>query len=430
MGVGVITAQLPWGEGDLTGILIFAVILVYLWGAHLFPAPWRSDRSLWLVSRNIILLAFLLRATVAIFHRLYPILPELYTLDAETYDWEGWAIADAWLTGNNQKAEFISLSAAIHEHFIAVVYFLIGHSVLSIKILSSFVGTLSIYYLFLFAVETVGKKRALLVTFLVTVWPSHVLWTSHNFRDPWVFYFLSRVIYSSLLWLKYDSQKEWLKTALFIVLTGLFRELTGLLLALTFVTVSVYEYSRKATGLLRVSVLFLSAIGAVGFFLIMKDVLFFSHIQDASPLALSQIRQNLAIGGSTSYPDITYNSWFDILFFAPSGIVYFLFAPFPWQITNAVQLASSIENFALYFLTALACFRFSFLCALVRKEILFVGLFLVCGVVASGVVEGNVGTAYRHKMQFLPYLLVLLSPAWPLFSRVKPQVLEAKSLSG
>src|SRR5207247_8286418 len=87
-------------------------------------------------------------------------------------------------------------------------------------------------------------------------------------------------------------------------------------------------------------------------------------------------------------------------------------APFPWQLTSLAQLGSAVENLFLAGLIAgaAACgwrtrWREGWSAA-------FVAIVAAAGLTVFAVVEGNLGTAYRHKMQFLPYFLILLALAW------------------
>ena len=97
----------------------------------------------------------------------------------------------------------------------------------------------------------------------------------------------------------------------------------------------------------------------------------------------------------------------DVLRFAPVGALHVLFAPFPWDTTGPVQAAAAIENVVLYVVTAVAVLMPGFLAVLGTRSGVFVGLVILLVIGPLAIVEGNIGTAYRHKMQILPYLLML-----------------------
>jgi len=48
-----------------------------------------------------------------------------------------------------------------------------------------------------------------------------------------------------------------------------------------------------------------------------------------------------------------------------------------------------------------------------RHEVRFLWLLILISLLAYGVIEGNVGTAYRHKMQVVPWLLMVILSVSP-----------------
>jgi hypothetical protein len=284
--------------------------------------------------------------------------------------------------------------------------------VLAINVVSALVGSLSLYYLFATATELLGRRGALWVVLLVAAWPSHVLWTSLNYREPWVFYFQARAIHSTVLWLVRGERRQWMKALAFVALLTLFRTPTGLLVGAAVLGVSSYHAVRRASWPLRVPAgLGLTlCLGALGLFLVLGWFSPFAF--RLSPVTLTGVRRGLATGGTSFYPDLVYHDWLDVLRFVPVGLLHLLLAPFPWQITNVAQLASAVENLLVAGLLAAAA-----ACAWRTRwregwSAAFVAIVAAAGLVSFAVVEGNLGTAYRHKMQFLPYLLILLPLAW------------------
>lgn len=92
---------------------------------------------------------------------------------------------------------------------------------------------------------------------------------------------------------------------------------------------------------------------------------------------------------------------------APRGLVAMLVQPLPWETTVGVEpTAARVENVAwwgLYVLAAIGTWRLRRSGAGTWFVILF-----VAGIVATGsVTQGNVGTAFRHRSQFLWAIAVL-----------------------
>jgi hypothetical protein len=92
--------------------------------------------------------------------------------------------------------------------------------------------------------------------------------------------------------------------------------------------------------------------------------------------------------------------------YLPVGLAFFLFAPFPWAIESVLQLATLPEVLLWY---ALVPFTVLGLRDLRHRQysagLLLVGVLAI--VVSSyALVEGNFGTAYRHRSQVLPLFFV------------------------
>lgn len=88
--------------------------------------------------------------------------------------------------------------------------------------------------------------------------------------------------------------------------------------------------------------------------------------------------------------------------YIPVGSTYLLFAPFPWEIETTLQATAMGEALLWYplFLPSILGFRIS-LRSRVTTALFPVSVLLV--VVSSyALVEGNFGTAYRHRAQIMP----------------------------
>lgn len=94
----------------------------------------------------------------------------------------------------------------------------------------------------------------------------------------------------------------------------------------------------------------------------------------------------------------------------PVGIAHALFAPFPWQIGRLADVATFPEMLIWYLLLAGASWSvwlnrsdWRRLAPMILYIVGILGLF--------SLVEGNVGTLFRHRATILPYVIVLAAPA-------------------
>lgn len=100
----------------------------------------------------------------------------------------------------------------------------------------------------------------------------------------------------------------------------------------------------------------------------------------------------------------------------PVGVVYTLFAPFPWSVRTPTELAATPDVLLWYLVLACA---FTLLWTQRRRwswfvpEVLFLGALLF--LLALG--EGNVGTLFRHRAMAIPAAVVLASPTLAALGR-------------
>jgi hypothetical protein len=94
--------------------------------------------------------------------------------------------------------------------------------------------------------------------------------------------------------------------------------------------------------------------------------------------------------------------------YIPRGLAYTLFAPFPWQVDRTLDAATIPEMVFWYF--CLLALPFALWHNRAWRETLPIVLY-VAGVLGVFVlVEGNVGTLYRHRAMVIPFVLMLVGP--------------------
>ena len=98
--------------------------------------------------------------------------------------------------------------------------------------------------------------------------------------------------------------------------------------------------------------------------------------------------------------------------YLPLGFSFLLFAPFPWALESALQTAAAPETILWYpiFLVALIGMRH----AILRGSHLAVIPLSVLLIVTTSyaLVEGNFGTAYRHRAQIMPLFFIVAGVGW------------------
>ena len=112
------------------------------------------------------------------------------------------------------------------------------------------------------------------------------------------------------------------------------------------------------------------------------------------------------------------------LAYLPTGLAYAFLAPFPWSIRRSLDFLTIPEMLVWYMLVALAAYA---IWAHRRSWQRVAPVALMAGgvLLVLALVEGNVGTLFRHRAMAIPWVIVIASPQLALIlarlrSRVSP----------
>ena len=120
-------------------------------------------------------------------------------------------------------------------------------------------------------------------------------------------------------------------------------------------------------------------------------------------------KANSATRGNTSYPEWTkIKSPLEILYKAPIRGVYFIFAPFPWDIKELKHLIGFFDALLYFYLFILIILNRSKIWKDPSLRIIF--YILVSYIVVFAIGVGNYGTAIRHRSKFTVFFILLVAP--------------------
>jgi len=122
--------------------------------------------------------------------------------------------------------------------------------------------------------------------------------------------------------------------------------------------------------------------------------------------SIDEARGHLAIGASAYHGDADVSTASGALRFLPVGVGYFLLAPAPWQLLNARHVLTLPEMLLWYALLPSVVLGIATSLRERFAVALPVASFSLLVTVSYALVEGNLGTAYRHRAQVLVLFLV------------------------
>jgi hypothetical protein len=287
----------------------------------------------------------------------------------------------------------------------AFLFLIFGYAPLAPKLVNAFVGTASAVFCYRLAGELAGRGPALLAVMLTMFFPSLVLWSTQNLRDPIVLLLTLALFLSVVRVRTRPSGRAFFGVVLSLGLLLLFRDYIAAMALFGLVGSS---FISKARGL-PVNLLLGAVLFGLAIVVYQQFGLGSRWVESASFEALSQQRSSLAIGGTAFRPNVDISTPLRGLQFFPVGLAFFLFSPFPWQVGSTLTLMTLPEQLVWYALMPMVVAGGLYL---VRERYHAFGPILVFLALTTSIyalVEGNAGTAYRHRAQVLVFFLILAS---------------------
>ena len=337
--------------------------------------------------------------------------------DAWTYDYYGQLQLLSW---HGDKYARILLTEFVGEGYrsgwgmvsmVGGIYAIAGRNMLAVQFFNAVVGAATAPIIFLCSQEVFSNRRvAVLAASAVAFYPSLVLWSSQGLKDGPIVFFLALAILATLrLGQKLNALNLIiLVLALFGVLAFRFyvfymlaaaiagafiigmRPVTAQSLARQFVVVIFLGLSLTYLGVTRYAVVQYEAYGSL------------EKVQTS--------RQDAATSAQSGFAkDVDVSTTSGALLTIPIGIVYLLFAPFPWQLGSLRQSLTLPEMVMWWGSFPLLILGLWFSIKHRLRQMSPILVFTSMLTIAYSVFQGNVGTAYRQRAQLLVFYFIFVA---------------------
>lgn len=389
------------------------------------------------------LAAFAVRTGAAILTEYKPLFPAYYYNDAVFVERMAWDMAQTWRSGALYRSPYSTAQRA-HAAALALPYAVVGRRPFVNKMINVFLGSASVVLLGLAFRSLVSDKAAFAAAAFVAAWPSHVFYTSQNFKES-----PTLLLAFGALALLLPSLSPGAKPALsrvaagafLLALAGLLRSYVLFVLAASLATGAALacrqKAGRKAAGLALAAVLASLALYRGAEFAVFRRLIAVPEglPQVIAPLsrpaveatgpapapwtpagigrrrAASQYSDRAyAVGmgrevGTQIEPDARLETWLDLGLFLPRAAFQVLFMPLPGLYPMDGKLGRWLaagENVVLLLVAAIAA-------AALRRTRLgppsaaALAFFLIM-TGGSALLEFDLGSTSRHKLLYLPML--------------------------
>jgi 4-amino-4-deoxy-L-arabinose transferase-like glycosyltransferase len=335
--------------------------------------------------------------------------------DAHTYDIFGKSLLQSWsgdIYHGARYAGFIKSGAGAWGmlYVVAGVYALIGENLYAVQLINASVGASTavvVYYVAqtLFSNVRVSRLAALLVAFF----PSLILWSSQALKDGLIILALALAILATLRLMEKITPKYVLVlTACLLGLLSLRFYIFYMMVAAVFGSFIIGMKQMNAQSFMqRFAAVALMGLAFTWFGVLRYASTQFTRYADLKTIQMSRTDQ--ANAGSGFGQDVDVSTTEGALTAIPIGLIYLLFAPFPWDMATVRQSITLPEM--LIWWTAFPLLVLGLWYALKHRlrQVSPIVIFTTMLTLAYSVFQGNVGTAYRQRSQLLVFYFIFVA---------------------
>jgi len=349
--------------------------------------------------------------------------------DAITYDFYGNAQLLGWGGDKYYQAianQFVRSGEGSGwgmVYLVAAVYGLVGRNMLAVQLMNSVIGAATAVVIYLCAHQVFQNSRvARIAGMAVAFYPSLVLWSAQGLKDGPIVFLLALAILCTLklgekLALKYIIILVCALIALFAlrfyVLYMICVAIAGaFVIGMQQVTATSFARQFTAVVLLGLALTYVGVTRSASL----------QYERYGNLERLQRSRSDLARTAESGFGrDVDVSSTSGAISTIPMGVVYLLFAPFPWQITSLRQSITLPEMVIWWASVPLLVLGLWFAIKYRLRMISPILIFTVMLTLAYSVFQGNVGTAYRQRAQLLVFYFIFVAVGFVLMKEKREE---------
>lgn len=357
-------------------------------------------------------------------------LQDFFGGDAVTYDGFGYAMLRSWQGDLYYKAllsDYLGNANAAGWgmlYWVAFIYAIIGRNQLAVQFMNAVMGAATAPVIFLIAQHVFDNSKVSRISAQFTAfYPSLILWSAQGLKDGPIVFLLTLSILATLKLGDKISLKY-----LLILICSMFA-----LLSLRF-----YVFYMMAAAVAGAFVIGMREVTMQNFFrqwvVIIAVGLALSYF-GVSRFAVSQYetfgnlgtiqnsRDDLMNRASSGYGENTdVSTTSGAITAIPSGMIYLIFAPFPWQLASVRQSITLPEMVVWWisfpFLILGVWFTLKYRLRRVSPVLIFTSMLTL----AYSIGLGNIGTAYRQRSQLLVFYFIFVAVGFILYKESREEM--------
>ncbi len=416
-------------DGALSVLLVAALSIPAIFIMRKFPA--KGD---FLV--NVFLLGLILRIALGVIIDQFDLI-NVFGPDAYTYNNLGLRLSEIWAgvrvpdDGRTLLALSPSNTGWGMIRLVAVLYTIFGQSLLVAQSFCAFFGALTAPMIYFCAEKIFNNRRVSTFSALaIAVFPSFIIWSSQLLKDGLIVFLL---VCTMVLTLQLQRKMNYLYVFLLILsVYGVYalRFYIFYMLAISIVG-SFFIGSGSTINLMIRNIVIIVFIGLgltyLGVIRSASDN--FEQFGNLEKIQLS--RQDLSSSADSGFGgDADVSTVGGAISAIPIGLLYLMFAPFPWQISKMSQAVIVPETLVWWCLIPIMFIGIKYTLKNKFRTAIPIIIFSLMLTLSYSLFQGNVGMLYRQRIQIQVFLFIFIAVGWALFAEKrenKKLALQAKN---
>lgn len=332
--------------------------------------------------------------------------------DAVSYDYFGNALCKVWQGTGDARSPWLLAQIDLHRsgwgmpYYVASIYYVIGRNPLALQLVNCALGAATCVIVYKIALRVYPEHRAARTAALLTAAsPSMILWSAQGLKDAPIVFSLCMCMYCAVALRGRPELKRAVLLALSLFCLYSLRHYAAyivLIASLGTILFAAKKFTPRRILLGGVLVLVIGlALSYFGVGSVAQTSLDLKRMQEARVWSAGV--SNSGFGGDVDITDPVA-----ALGFLPIGVLYVLFAPFPWMMTNLRQLITLPEMLAWWALIPMLISGYWVSIRERLRETFGICVFTIGLTLAYALFQSNVGTAYRHRAQLFGFFFIFI----------------------
>ena len=410
---GVLVYMLP-----KLGVLYIFLALVWL-AVYLVAAREKGAERRFLIAFIVLIVTSRLVMSLLVMHARGEALTQdegLYGKRALTKIYENYPMEDMptrfWHYFNDYDLSQPTYGYNSYSYMLSVFFRMFGYQIQAARLINILLCVAAFMMIYYIGRDTFGSKSAMAASALFAFFPSIFLWSSMISTDMLIIS-SAAVCIMSMIRLARKFSPVWAAAfaAAVFVIWNVKQFLAAILIATVTLSFAAMVFGRLSKRW-RFAVAASAAIAAV--FIFMSPVAKKAESEFLSKMGYVVTRQEAFAladdSGYLIYPEHCYRTETcapsDIPAAYLKGIMYSVFAPFPWRVDSTLQLMAYPQMVLWYFMIPLTLYGFYEGFKRNRFATAVVALYVFALFSLFAVTEGNMGALFRHRDMAMPFLLV------------------------